>query len=93
MDGKEATGHLRGGQPFDLLFTDVVLPGGMNGVEIAEKAKRLYPNIKVLFTTGYAENAVIHNGLLDTGVILVNKPYRRTELLEKVELMLAGDAS
>ena len=92
-DGAEAIDHLEEGRAFDLLFTDIVLPGGMNGVEIAEKAKRLHPNIKVLFTTGYAENAAVQNGILDPGVIMINKPYRRAELLEKVNLVLAGDDS
>jgi len=66
----------------------VVLPGGMNGVEIAEQAKQLQPNIKVIYTTGYAENSVVHNGKLDPGVTLVSKPYRRAELLEKVRQIL-----
>ena len=90
-DGKEAIKHLKDGRAFDLLFTDVVLPGGMNGVEIAEEAKRIHPNIKVLFTTGYAENAVVHNGMLDPGVTLVNKPYRRVALLEKVRAILDSE--
>ncbi len=91
-DSKEAIERLKDGQPFDLLFTDVVLPGGMNGVQIAEQAKRIQLNIKVIFTTGYAENAVVHNGQLDPDVTLVNKPYRRAELLGKVRAMLdSGD--
>ncbi len=90
-DGKEAINRLKDGQPFDLLFTDVVLQGGMNGVEIAKEAKRIQPNIKVLYTTGYAENAVVHNGQLDPGVTLVNKPFNRVELLEKVRAMLGSE--
>ena len=91
-DGNEAIDHLKTGQSFDLLFTDVVLPGGMNGVEIAEQAKRLQPSIKVLYTSGYAENAVVHNGQLDPGVTVVTKPYRRAELLGKVRTLLdSGD--
>jgi PAS domain S-box-containing protein len=87
-DGGQAIRHLENGDPFDLLFTDVVLPGGLNGVEIAEQAKRIQPGIKVLYTTGYAENAVVHHGRLAPGVTLVNKPYRRAELLEKVRAIL-----
>ncbi len=60
----------------------------MNGVEIAEQAKQLQLNIKVIYTTGYAENSVVHNGKLDPGVTLVSKPYRRAELLEKVRQIL-----
>jgi PAS domain S-box-containing protein len=90
-DGAEAIDHLNAGQPFDLLFTDVVLPGGMSGVEIAEAAIRLQPDIKVLYTTGYAENTIVHHGKLDPGVTLVNKPYRRAELLEKVRAILDSE--
>ena len=89
-DGKEAMEHLKDGQPFDLLFTDVVLPGGMNGVEIAEQAKRIQPNIKVIYTTGYAKYAVVHNENLDPDDTLVIKPYRRAELLGIVRAMLDG---
>ncbi len=84
----EAIGHLEDGQRFDLLFTDIVLPGGKNGVEIAQTAKRLQPQIQVLYTTGYAEQAVVHAGQLDADAPVVNKPYRRAELLEKVRTIL-----
>jgi CheY-like chemotaxis protein len=91
-DGKAAIEHIRGGQPFDLLFTDIVLPGGMTGVEIADAAQRLRPGIKVLYTTGYTQNAVVHNGQFDPGVTLVHKPYRQDELLNKVRALLdSGD--
>ncbi len=90
-NGEEAIDHLKTGQFFDLLFTDVVLPGGMNGVEIAEEAKRLQPRIKVLYTSGYAEDAVVHQGQLDTGVTLINKPYRSAALLENVRSMLDSE--
>lgn len=90
-DSKEALQYLKDDdQTFDLLFTDVVLPGGMNGVEIAAEAFRLQPGIKVLYTSGYAETAVIHSNKLSEGEALVNKPYRRAELLEKVQTILDG---
>jgi len=82
--GDEAINILEGGASFDLLFTDVVLPGGMNGADVAKEATRLQPDIKVIYTTGYAENAVVHNGKLDAGVTLVNKPYHRDELLQTI---------
>jgi PAS domain S-box-containing protein len=88
QDGKEAVAHLKDDQKFDLLFTDVVLPGGMNGVKIAEEAERLQPGICVLYTTGYTENAVVHNGQLEEGVTLINKPYRRIELLKAIRSIL-----
>ncbi len=90
-DGAEAITQLTDGGAFDLLFTDVVLPGGMNGVEIAEEAKRVQPNVKVIYTTGYIENAVVHDGELAPGITLVNKPDRRAELLEKVRTALNMD--
>ena len=92
-DGAQAIGCLQNHTAFDMLFTDVVLPGGMNGVEIAEQAVLIQPGIKVLFTTGYAENAVAHRGKLQPGSTLVNKPYRRAELLDKVRAMLDSDVA
>ena len=61
------------------------MPGGKRS-----PAKRLQPDIKVLYTTGYAENAIVHNGKLDAGTTLVNKPYQRAELLRKVRQILKG---
>lgn len=72
----------------DLLFTDVVLPGGMNGRQLAEAAQELRPTLKVLFTSGYTENAIVHHGRLDRGVQLLGKPYRRQELAAKVRKVL-----
>ncbi len=88
VDGNEAIEHLKGDTVFGLLFTDVILPGGLNGVDIAKQAEQLQPNIKVLYTTGYAENSILHSGRLDRSVTLLNKPYRRAELLEQVRLVL-----
>jgi PAS domain S-box-containing protein len=76
----------------DLLFTDVVLPGGLNGREIAERARRLHPGIKVLYTSGYTENVITHQSHLDSGIELLIKPYRRGELLTKVRAALDGGA-
>tara|TARA_R110000868_G_scaffold12547_1_gene59810 strand:- start:3667 stop:6300 length:2634 start_codon:yes stop_codon:yes gene_type:complete len=71
-----------------LLFTDVVLPGGMNGRQLADQALALYPGLKVLYTTGYTENAVVHHGKLDAGVELLSKPYRRADLARHVRKVL-----
>jgi PAS domain S-box-containing protein len=89
-NGPDAIKLLEDDRHFDLLFTDVVLPGGINGVEIAKSAVKLQPNIKVLYTTGYAENSVVHHGRLEEGQILINKPYQRSQLLEKIQLLLRG---
>lgn len=72
----------------DLLFTDIVMPGTMNGRQLADLARQLRPGIKVLFTSGYTENAIVHHGRLDRGVHLLNKPYRRQELAAKVRKVL-----
>ncbi|MCC5976587.1 MAG: PAS domain S-box protein [Salinarimonas sp.] len=72
----------------DLLFTDVVMPGGMGGRELADAARTLRPDLKVLFTSGYTENSIVHNGRLDDGVDLLSKPYRREQLALKVRKVL-----
>ena len=73
----------------DLLFTDIVLPGGMNGRELADAAREKQAGLKVLFTSGYSEDAIVHHGRLDTGVELLSKPYRRNQLSEKIRKVLA----
>jgi signal transduction histidine kinase/CheY-like chemotaxis protein len=73
-----------------LLFTDIVLPGGMNGAELARKAKQLRPELPVLFTSGYTENAIIHHGRLDPGVELLEKPFTRHALAERLRECLTA---
>lgn len=87
-DGPQALERLECGETFDLLFTDVVMPGGLNGRELALAARRIRPDLKVLFTSGYTENAIVHQGRLDPGVQLLSKPYRKRELAEKVRRVL-----
>jgi CheY-like chemotaxis protein len=72
----------------DLLFTDVVLPGGMTGAQLAAQAGGRWPNLKVLFTTGYARNAIVHHGRLDPGVQLITKPFTIAELATRVREVL-----
>ncbi|GGC70209.1 hypothetical protein GCM10011504_55020 [Siccirubricoccus deserti] len=76
----------------DLLFTDVVLPGGRTGRELAEEAVRRVPGIKVLYTTGYARNAIVHHGRLDPGVRLLTKPFTFEDLATQVRDALDGSA-
>ena len=74
--------------PIDLLFTDVVLPGGLNGRTLADEVRRKYPDLPVLFTTGYTRNAIVHQGRLDRDVDLLNKPYTAQDLARKIRELL-----
>jgi nitrogen-specific signal transduction histidine kinase/ActR/RegA family two-component response regulator len=76
----------------DLLFTDVIMPGSMNGRLLADEALKRRPSLKVLFTSGYTENAIIHHGRLDPGVLLLSKPYRKSDLARSVREAI-GDGS
>jgi PAS domain S-box-containing protein len=77
---QDALDRLRQDSGFDLLFTDVVLPRGLSGVELARQARMLHPGLGVLLTSGYAEEAFEHYGRPDEGTLLLRKPYRRREL-------------
>ena len=74
----------------ELLFTDVVMPGKLNGRQLADAAQLLHPALKVLFTSGYTENAIVHHGRLDSGVLLLAKPYRKSELARMIRLALGS---
>jgi signal transduction histidine kinase len=86
--GRVALEVLQTSSDFDLLFTDVVLPDGMSGRELADEAVRRRPGLKVLFTTGYTRNAIVHNGKLDPGVNLISKPFTYEQLAAKVRALL-----
>ncbi len=86
----EALAIIDSGARIDLLFTDVILPGGMNGRELATEALKRRPGLKVLYTSGYAENALVHHGRLDVGVLLLPKPYISSELARMLRTALAG---
>ncbi len=88
LDGNAALAQVRSGVPFDLLFTDVIMPGGMNGRQLAEEIRKLRPGVRVLFTSGYTENAIVHHGRLDPGVLLLAKPYRKSDLARMVRSAL-----
>jgi PAS domain S-box-containing protein len=81
------------GAQFDLLFTDVIMPGSLNGRQLAEEMAKRRPSLKVLFTSGYTENAIIHHGRLDAGVLLLAKPYRNVELARMLRSALDGTAT
>ncbi|WP_375765923.1 response regulator [Archangium gephyra] len=90
VDAQSALVILQSGVPIDLLFTDVVMPGPVRSPELAKQAKELNPDIEVLFTSGYTENAIVHGGRLDAGVQLLSKPYSREELARKLRQLLNG---
>ena len=88
-DGPSALRLLESAQgKVDLLFTDIVLPGGMTGAMVAEAARNIQPGLSVLFTTGYARNAIVHHGRLDPGVELLSKPFGYADLAARVREML-----
>lgn len=90
VDGTSAL-RLIGERPeIRLLFTDVGLPGGMNGRQLADAVRTSRPELPVLFTTGYARNAIVHHGRLDPGINLLSKPFTYAELADKLSRMLAG---
>jgi PAS domain S-box-containing protein len=89
-DGAAGMKVLQSKARVDLLITDVGLPGGMNGRQVADAARVLRPELKVLFITGYAENAVIGNGHLDRGMQVVTKPFAIEPLGNKIREMLDG---
>lgn len=74
----------------DLLFTDVIMPGPMNGRQLVDEALKRRPSLKTLFTSGYTENAIVHHGRLDSGVLLLAKPYRRSDLARMMRMALDG---
>src|SRR5215468_7562211 len=87
-DGPQAQRVLSSDAPVDLLFTDVVMPGGMTGRQIADAAKRQRPTLKSLFNSGYTENSIVHQGKLDKGVNFLSKPYKRQELAAAIRAAL-----
>jgi signal transduction histidine kinase/ActR/RegA family two-component response regulator len=91
-NGAAALAQLRGSERVDILFTDVVLPQGMNGRALAIKAAALRPTLPVLFTTGYARNAIIHDGRLDPDVQFLPKPYTQQDLAQKLRAVLDAGA-
>ena len=89
-NGTEALAVFEAGHEFDLLFTDVIMPGAMNGRQLATELQQRKPGLKVLFTSGYTENAIIHHGRLDSGVLLLAKPYRKSDMAVMIRKAL-GD--
>lgn len=89
-DGHEALDILDKTPDLDLLLTDIGLPRGMTGRQLTEQARTRRPDLKVLFTTGYAPNAIVHHGVLDPGVALLSKPFTSDLLARKLQEVLAA---
>ncbi|ABD08291.1 multi-sensor hybrid histidine kinase [Rhodopseudomonas palustris HaA2] len=89
-DGQAALREAERGTAFDLLFTDVIMPGGLNGPQLADAIARVRP-VRVLYTSGYTENAIVHHDRLDSGALLLTKPYRRSDLARMVRAALGKD--
>jgi CheY-like chemotaxis protein len=75
-------------QPFDLLLTDVIVPGPLNGKALADEVRRRWPGTRLVFMSGYSENILSTHGRLETGVLLLNKPFRKHELAKMVRTAL-----
>jgi signal transduction histidine kinase len=91
INADAALAVINSAQAIDLLFTDMIMPGSMNGRQLSDAALRRRPALKVLFTSGYTENTVIHYGRLDAGVLLLAKPYRKSDLARMIRSALGTD--
>jgi CheY-like chemotaxis protein len=92
IDGPSALEALERIGKIDLLFTDVVLPRGMNGAVLAKTAQERQAGLRVLYMSGYTRNAILHNGALDEGVQLITKPFRKADLALKLREVLSAPA-
>jgi CheY-like chemotaxis protein len=92
-DGPSALSILEEPTPIDLLLTDVIMPGGMTGRQLSDEAKRRRPGLKTLFSSGYTENSIVHQGKLDPGVNFLSKPFRRRDLALKVREALEAQGA
>ena len=89
-DGAAGLEILRSDKRIDLLVTDVGLPGGMNGRQVADAGRVLRPSLRVLFITGYAENAALGGGQLEAGMQVLTKPFAMDDLTRRIRDLLAG---
>ncbi|MBW7974266.1 PAS domain S-box protein [Bradyrhizobium sp. BR 10289] len=90
VNGKEALERLRSDPSIDMLFTDIVMPGGMSGWELADQARRIRPSLPVLFTSGYALETLVAQGRAPAEAIVLTKPYRKIELAQRLREAFAA---
>ncbi len=90
VNAAEAMAVINGPQKIDLLFTDMIMPGSMNGRQLADAALQRRPALKILFTSGYSNEVIIHHGHLDAGVLLLAKPYGKADLARMLRTALAA---
>jgi len=87
-DAQSALAIIESGAAIDVLFTDVVMPGPVRSPELARQARARLPEVAVLFTSGYTDNAIVHGGRLDQGIDLLSKPYTRETLARRIRHVL-----
>jgi len=92
QDGPSALDIIRNDETIDLLFTDIVMPGGMTGIELAREAQKLRPLLKILLTSGFAEATLLTHSQPGETINILSKPYRRQELARKIQEILSGKA-
>ena len=92
VNGKEALQRLRADPGIDMLFTDIVMPGGMSGWELADQARRIRPGLPVLFTSGYALETLVEQGRVQAQAVVLTKPYRKAELALRLRDAFAAAA-
>jgi CheY-like chemotaxis protein len=91
-NGPDALEIVKSVENIDILFSDIVMPGGINGAELAAEARRLRPSIKVLLTSGYTGAALAREHGLPADVPVLGKPYRRDELAARLRVIIGGQA-
>ena len=88
VDGREALARLTQEPVPDILFTDIVMPGGVSGWELAERAQKMHPKLRILLTSGYALESLASHGRLQSGAVVLNKPYRKPDLARRLREIL-----